>query len=279
MMEKMGWSVFALTKKTYIKNGIFNGGWHFYQGKFKIIHEPIRVDLVYDRTGGLAFPPLENDRKMIVVDNRDFKKICWNKYLTYKEIGKFMPKTFWVGQKINLSNVLLKIKTDWVVLKPASGLMGIGIFIGPKDKALKFRFKKKYANSYIAQEFLDTSCGIKGITKGVHDLRAVIVNKKIVWSHVRVPPKGKHTANAAQGGTLREISLDKLPNSVKQIVREISPLFYKKYDNPLFSLDFGITKEGPKVIEINDTIGFPKPKMRARDNFLKELIKNFTTKI
>ena len=190
-----------------------------------------------------------------------------------------MPKTVWLGNKRNLRQALQKINTNLVVLKPTNGLMGIGVFIGTKKQALKFRFKKKYVNNYIAQEFLDTSLGINGIAKGTHDLRIVMINNKIVWAHVRTPRQGEHRANAALGGTLKEVPLKKIPLSVKKIAKEISSLFYKEYDNPLFSLDFGMTNAGPKIIEINDQIGFPTWGMKNREKFLKELINNFSMKL
>ena len=52
------------------------------------------------------------------------------------------------------------------------------------------------------------------------------------------------------------------------------------YDNPAYSLDFGIGKDGiPKIFEINDQIGFPKWEMKQRDVFLKELVYDFARKL
>jgi len=114
----------------------------------------------------------------------------------------------------------------------------------------------------------------------MHDLRVAIVNAKAVWSHVRVPEKGSFMANAAQGGILTEVDYSKVPESIKKIVGEIAEKFNIGYDNPAYSLDFGIGKDNaPKIFEINDQIGFPKWEMKARDAFLKELVKNFKEKV
>lgn len=86
-----------------------------------------------------------------------------------------MPRTYWVGQKANLGKVLPKIKTDWVVLKPFNGLKGIGVFIGPKERAKNFSFSRKYS-SYIAQDFIESAGGIKGLVNGRYDLRVVVIN-------------------------------------------------------------------------------------------------------
>ena len=278
LCQKKGWGVYVLTRKTYRGSGIFAGSWKFSKGKFEKIKTLVKIDLVYDRSAGDKFPP-EDDESVIWVNRRDFKILCWDKWKAYQEIGEYMPETFWVEKEEDLASILPKIRTQWIVLKPYNGLKGLGVFIGPKEKAINFKFKKKYKH-YLAQEFADTSRGIPKITNGLHDLRVAIVNKKTVWSHVRVPEKGSFMANAAQGGILTEVDYSKVPESIKKIVGEIAEKFYIAYDNPAYSLDFGIGKDGvPKIFEINDQIGFPKWEMKARDAFLKELVKNFKEKV
>lgn len=289
--EKKGWQVFVLTRKTYQGNGLFKGSWKYKQGNYYQYFKPVALNLVYDRTGGVIFPPKENT-KTIFVNRRDFKELCWDKWITYQTLnkvralrkvkpkeGSFLPKTYWIGEEHKLYSVINKIDGNMIVLKPYNGLKGIGIFIGTKKKALDFVFSKKYPK-YIYQEFIDTSNGIPAVTNGVHDLRVVVVNGKIVWSHLRTPPNGSFMANVAQGGEIKEVDLELIPISIKLIVRAISKLFYNQYDNPLFSLDFGIDKFGlPKLIELNDQIGFPSWEMKNRNLFLKELINNFKLKL
>ena len=80
--------------------------------------------------------------------------------------------------------------------------------------------------------------------------------------------------------TLTEVDYELIPNSVKGIVAGVAKKFYQKYDNPIFSLDFGFDKSGkPRLFEINDQIGFPLWEMKKRDLFLKELVKNFAQKL
>ncbi len=276
--QQKGWNTYVLTRKTYQGNSNFKGLWLFNEHKFTPINDEVKIDLVYDRTGGIGFPPKE-EPGLRVFNNHDFKVLCWDKWAGYKEIGEYMPKTFWVGNKDGLKEVLPQVKTDWIVLKPFNGLKGMGIFIGPKEEANNFEFMGKKPK-YVAQEFLDTSNGIPGITDGLHDLREAVVNDKVVWCHVRVPVKGTFKSNAAQGGNLTEVDYEKVPQSVKDIVDKVIPKFTKKYDNPSYSLDFGIGKDGvPKIFEINDQIGFPQWDMKNRDIFLNELVESFSSKL
>ena len=276
LCQKEGWETYILTRKTYKKDGIFVGSWKYENKKISQIKTPVRIDIVYDRTAGFKFPPKDED--LIVVDNIDFKKLCWNKWDQYTELKNYMSKTYlWKKSDDNLKEILSKIETDIVVLKPTNGLKGIGVFIGSKEEALGF---KRTDADYIVQEFIDTKNGIKGITPGRHDLRVVIVNNHPVWSHVRTPVEGTYEANVARGGSINEIELQNIPEGIKKIVEKVSNSFYKKYDNPIYSIDFGIGTDGePKIFEINDTIGFPRWEMKNRDNFLKELVKNFKQKL
>jgi hypothetical protein len=276
-MKEEGWDVYVLTRKTYKGKGIFGGGWFFDSGKFSLIKDSLKIDLVYDRTGGIVFPMAIDSLR--VVNEHDFKILAWNKWATSKVIGEYMPQTIMVENESELPEIIGKIESDWVVLKPFNGLKGIGIFIGPKRDALKFKFDGKY-NRYVAQEFVDTSNGISGITSGMHDLRVVIINSTPVWCHVRVPVGGSYLANAAQGGNLTEVNYETIPESIKEVVKKVSTIFSSNYDNPIYSLDFGIGKNGkPYIFEINDQMGFPKWEMDKRDVFLRSLIENFKTKL
>ena len=278
LCRKMGWDSYVFTRLTYMEGGIFKGSWRYDNGKFEVVTQPVKADLVYDRTGGINFPP-EDGGKTIWVNRRDFKILAWDKWMGYQSLGKYMPQTLLVENEKELPEVVAKIKTDWIVLKPYNGLKGLGIFIGPKNEAKHFKFDEKYSK-YIAQEFVDTSGGIPGVTGGMHDLRVAIVNGKIPWSHFRVPKEGTFLANAAQGGNLTELNPGLIPDNIKEIAMEVSGRFYKNYDNPIYSLDFGVGKDGkPMIFEINDQIGFPKPDMKNKDNFLNGIVINFKGKL
>lgn len=277
LLNSAGYESFVLTKKTYIGDGIFDGVWKWGDMGFEKLDEKVQMDLVYDRSAGVGFPP-EGDG-IIWVNRIGFKTLCWDKWAGFKEIGEYMPQTVLVESEPGISKAVEEIKTDWVVLKPYNGLKGLGVFIGPKDEAVKFTFPDKY-KKYIAQEFVDTSKGITGVTPGKHDLRVAVVNGEPVWCHVRVPAEGTYLANAAQGGNLTEVDYNNVPSEIKKVVESVSEKFYQEHDNPIFSLDFGMNFDGrPLIFEINDQIGFPKWEMNNRDIFLKALVANFSSKL
>ncbi|MEK7526435.1 MAG: hypothetical protein AAB546_03070 [Patescibacteria group bacterium] len=272
-----GWRTFIFTRKTYLGNSVFAGAWEYKDKKLTWTDEKIKADLVYDRTGGVKFP-LQGET-LQVVNVVEFKLLCWDKWAAHGQLSDFMPQTFSIENMDELPVIADKIRTDWFVVKPFNGLQGKGIYIGPKDGYKNFEFDPKYKR-YVVQEFVDTSKGVKGIVGGMHDIRVAVVNGKPVWGHVRVPAKGKYTSNAAGGGILTELNLELLSNSIMDVVAKVSKDFYERFDNPIFSLDFGMDISGkPFIFEINDQIGFPRWEMQQRDTFLKELIANFESKL
>lgn len=279
MMRRAGWEAWVFSRLTYRGSGIFVGGWRFKgDEEFDLSGRQVTADLVFDRTGGLSFP-LEKDPALRVVNERGFKKLAWDKWQAYRKLGKDMPRTFWVGERKNLEKVLARFDQSKVVLKPCNGLMGKGIFIGDVRAARDFRFHEQYP-SYIAQEFVDTSGGLEGISlaPSFHDLRVVIVNGQPVYAHVRRPPPDS-LINTAHGGEIDEVQYDLVPGKIKKIVQRIALQFFEEFDNPVFSLDFGWGKTGPKIFELNDQTAFPRWHWKARDRFLGALMINFEKKL
>jgi hypothetical protein len=56
-----------------------------------------------------------------------------------------------------------------------------------------------------------------------------------------------------------------------EMVSHISSIFFERFNNPFYSIDIGMTKDGPKVYEFNSQVGFPLPEMQNRDLFVSKL--------
>jgi len=243
----------------------------YFDGKtFRHVKKTVTADAIFDRSGGVKFPPKEIDAK--VLNCITFKKICWNKLKTYELIGKYVSKSYAVRSRKDLLAGLKKFsRNSLVVLKPARGLGGKGIIIAKKDKLKKRKLDKKL---YILQKFIDTSSGIAGIVEGRHDLRIAIAEGKIVLAHVRTPRQGSFLANVAQGGTIKEVPLSKIPKKILQVVRAVQNKIDQKFNYPLYSIDFGISKNKVFIFEINDQIGFPTGEMKNAEKFVDQILKS-----
>lgn len=269
----LGFDMFLVSGiKNYLGNLAFINPLFFVKetGKFEYLDYKIRADAILDRSAGTKFPAFKISNK--VLDNRQFKLICWNKVLMYKYLKGFCSRSYELKNYPDLAEKLkLFAEKDLVVLKPAQGLKGKGVIIDCPKKILQLR-NLNFNSHWILQEFINTSGGIKGLVSGEHDLRIVIVNGKIVFSHIRQPAPKSKIANVAQGGSIREISLSSIPLEVMEMTKKLKFMIDKDFDKPLYSIDFGINRGKPTVFEINDTIGFPNEDMKISKKFIKEVL-------
>lgn len=269
---QMGFEMYLVSgEKKYLGGLKFKNPAKFNGKKFIIENSIIIADAIYDRSGGLKFPSKNISSK--VLNNIAFKSICFDKNKMQRIIGKFMPKSFKIKNQSDFDKkVNLFSKKEIVVVKPSTDLGGKGIIIDTPENifASGLIIKKEY----VLQKFVDTSYGIKGLTKGRHDLRIVIVDGKMIYACLRTPRGTNYLANVAQGGEIREIPLNKVPTAVKNYVNRIKIILDKKFGYPVYSVDFGIEKGKPFVFELNDQIGFPSTKMRSYPLFVKALIES-----
>ncbi len=270
--KSLGFDMYLVSGANNYQGGLKFKNPAFFDGEnFLIQATPIEADAVYDRSGGVSFPSPEIDHKTL--NCLAFKILCNDKNLMYQYFGEFMPKSFEIESAHNLSECLKKFSSHKLaVLKPAKGLGGKDILIDTPTNLNEAVLKKE--EKYVLQEFIDTSCGISGLTKKNHDLRVVVTNGKITLSHLRTPKSGSLLANAAQGGTLKEVPLEKIPKNVLVIVEKMQQLIDKKFDFPIYSIDFGMTKRGPLVFELNDQIGFPREDMQNAKRFIDAILKS-----
>lgn len=269
--KRQGFDMFiASGKDGHLGNLKFKNILHYKNGSFAKHAGVVSAATVFDRSGGLFFPPMGTGKH--VINCIEFKKLCGDKNLIYAAIGKFMPKNFEIAGRKDLLKYLKKFDSDsLVVLKPARGMCGKDILI--KKPVELSRTKLLPGKKYVLQEFVDTSAGIKDIAKSRHDLRVVIVEGKPVLATIRTPKKGSLLANVAQGGKIKEIPLKKIPSRVLKTVKKIQKIIDKKYFFPLYSIDFGVDVDGtPLVFELNDQIGFPRESMRGAKNFIKAMV-------
>lgn len=255
-------------RKFYFGNLVFGNILKYENGKFKHYVGKIKADAVYDRSGGITFPDVKISKK--VLNGIEFKKLCADKMLTYKFIGEFMPESFSVTNKKELKKKLADFKDQLVVLKPLNDFGGKGICIGTPEEVGKCKLIR--GHKYKLQRFVETSAGIPGIVKGRHDLRIIIVHGRAVMAHVRKPSGDGFLANVAQGGTIKEVFLEKIPNNIIMVALEIQKKIDKLYGKPIYSIDLGVMDGKPYVFELNDQIGFPSEEMEKSKNFVEALV-------
>lgn len=255
----------------YLGDNSYKVQFEFDGSDFVKLEKIVKPYSVYDRAGKMFFPNIL-DRN--VVNVWEFKVLTNNKWVAYMAFKKFFPKTFLINNIEDINQSINEFDDKkLIVIKPYNGMKGNLVEFFKKNEITKMEdfVDQNSSKTFIMQEFVDTEKGVPNIADGKHDIRVVCINNKIVWSHVRTPSAGSLKANVAEGGNINDIDINLLPQSIVDIVKEISQVFYNKFDNPIFSIDFGVENGIPYIFEFNDQIGFPRPTMKTRKMFIEEL--------
>lgn len=256
------------------ENKLFKRALFFDKNRW-IWRKNIKPDSVYDRSLTYIKPEWQKFRAIIEKDfpffnNLELGELLTNKWFAYKKFKKFCPSTVFVKNKEDLKKIK-QLKSKKVILKPLSGTHGLGIKISEKKQMRPIDFP------FIAQEFIFTKKGMSGFVSGPHDLRVVVANEEIIHSFLRIPPKGKLIANTLQGGSLKVVPINKLPENINRVLKSVLSQL-KKYTKKLFSVDFIFDdKQRPWILELNSrpSIILDKEEMKCREYYYKHLTNFF----
>jgi glutathione synthase/RimK-type ligase-like ATP-grasp enzyme len=211
---------------------------------FRVAHE-VRVGLVFDKGAWQGHGGFTGEDVM-VINPPEVKRVAASKAETLKVFGEFQPRSVLCATRAELEAALEVLPGELVVVKEPAGNGGKMVYIGTRAK-VKAELPDRYP--LIAQEFVDTSVGIKGLVEGIHDFRVRIAGGTIVGGQVRTPAPGEYRANLAQGGTNRLLPADQVPAAVRALAQKIDSHFaqFPRY----YSIDFAHTTQGWKLIELN----------------------------
>jgi glutathione synthase/RimK-type ligase-like ATP-grasp enzyme len=255
------------------KKKIFKWAWTFDGKKWKKIKN-VHPDIIYDKTSfGDEIQLVKNSiaRDFQVINDSEFTLLAGHKLFASLLAPKYFKKYYPVRNSKSLREALKKISGNTMVLKPPLECGGRGVKIIPRKSLASLIL----TSPMLAQEFIDSSKGINGIAKGIHDLRVVFVNNKLIYAFIREPAKNSLLANLAQGGTMFYVPENKLPKSLFPIIKEIQKTF-EFFDPKIYSIDFMFDqKQRPWIVEFNTMPGFfffSNEHKRNQKHFFLEII-------
>jgi glutathione synthase/RimK-type ligase-like ATP-grasp enzyme len=264
--KKSGIQMYRASYEWYdYKKNIFKYAWVFEDknASWKRVRN-IKPDLIYDKT--VARLEVYYKKELIgkvypFINNLDFTQIIDNKFVTGLLFDKWSKPSWLVRDRMDLARILPQIKTNKIVMKPLSSSGGKGIQIIEKSNALK---KAVLDQNYLVQDFIDSSLGVPGVSHTLHDLRLVFINDKLIYAYIREPKKGSYLANLAQGGKLKIVPSEKIPKTVRPIIKYANKLF-ETFESRVYSIDFMFDeKKRPWVVELNSMPGlFFTPEEKA----------------
>ncbi|MBA3705722.1 MAG: 30S ribosomal protein S6--L-glutamate ligase [Bacteroidetes bacterium] len=156
--------------------------------------------------------------------------------------GIGMPKTAFASAPKNIDNVLEQVGGAPVVIKLLEGTQGIGVILAETHKSAKSVIESFLAldANILVQEFVKEANGA--------DIRAFIVDGKIVGAMKRQGLPGEFRSNLHRGGSAQVIELTKEE-------RETAIKSAKKLGLAIAGVDMLQSSRGPLVMEVNSSPG------------------------
>ena len=130
-----------------------------------------------------------------------------------------------------------------VIIKVARGTHGNGVVLAETRKAAKAVMQAFYVEgvSFVVQEFIEESAGV--------DIRAFLVNGKVVASMLRQSLDDDFRSNLHQGG-------EGIPIKLTDEERKTAQKAAKAMGLAVCGVDLMRSKRGPLVLEVNSSPGF-----------------------
>ncbi|HEX3081783.1 MAG TPA: hypothetical protein VHQ86_00875 [Candidatus Saccharimonadia bacterium] len=236
---------FVAGNDSYLGAGRFSRAWDIDAVRevpeFRPVGEVV-ADLVFDKADFAG-------RDVPVVTDQKVREAC-NKAETYRRFGKYQPETVLCADEDQLQAAIRQMPGDMVVVKNPAGSGGKRVYI---DKKASIQIPSDETYPLLVQEFIDMTDGVPGIVDGPHDLRVLIAGGTITGGTLRQPMAGKLHANTGQGGSLRLLAAEEIPEEVRHLALAID----KEFDGVprYYSTDFARGKNGWRLIELNTKPG------------------------
>jgi glutathione synthase/RimK-type ligase-like ATP-grasp enzyme len=248
--RKGGRLVAVRGKGSYEGGNRFSGGWEWDGSSWRETVGPVEADVVFMKDRD--FP---RDASAKRVNGLAFEDLCSEKDKTYAAFPEVFPKTALAATADLLEAALGEIQGEVIVVKPADGACGRGVFVGKRPDL----DRGSLPYPVLVQECIDMSQGVPGLCTGTHDVRIVFVGGQVALCTLRTPREGSLIANAAQGGSIAIVPPEKIPPEALALALHIDSRL-QVYPERVYSVDMGLHRGTEwKVIELNAPPGLTPP--------------------
>ncbi|HET9098291.1 MAG TPA: RimK family alpha-L-glutamate ligase [Candidatus Saccharimonadales bacterium] len=166
--------------------------------------------------------------------------------------GVGMPKTVFARETADFAGVLEQVGGAPVIIKVPRGTHGNGVVLAETRKAALAVMQAFYVEgvSFLVQEYIAESAGV--------DIRAFVVNGKVVASMVRQSLDDDFRSNIHQGG-------EGVPVKLSPEERKTAQKAARAMGLPLAGVDMMRSDRGPLVLEVNASPGFAIEKVTGKN--------------
>ncbi|HSW85345.1 MAG TPA: RimK family alpha-L-glutamate ligase [Candidatus Saccharimonadales bacterium] len=177
--------------------------------------------------------------------------------------GIGIPKTVFARETADFEGVLEQVGGAPVIIKVARGTQGNGVVLAETRKAALAVMQAFYVEgvSFLVQEFVAESAGV--------DIRAFVVNGKVVASMLRQSLDDDFRSNLHQGGEGIDVKL-----TVEE--RKTAQKAAKAMGLSICGVDMMRSSKGPLVLEVNASPGFDVEKVTGK-NVAEQIIEYIET--
>lgn len=166
--------------------------------------------------------------------------------------GVGIPKTVFARETADFDGVLEQVGGAPVIIKVARGTHGNGVVLAETRKAALAVMQAFYVEgvNFLVQEFIKESAGV--------DIRAFVVNGKVVASMIRQSLDDDFRSNLHQGGEGISVRLTADERKTAQKAAKAMGL-------AICGVDMMRSERGPLVLEVNASPGFGIEKVTGRN--------------
>lgn len=156
--------------------------------------------------------------------------------------GIGLPKTVFTNYSKNMDEIFDEIKSFPVIIKLLEGTQGLGVVLAENKNAASSVIEAFHGLKarIIVQEFIKEAKGA--------DIRAFVVDGKVVGAMKRQAKEGEFRSNLHRGGTAQVIKLSKEE-------KEVAVASAKALGLGVAGVDMLQSKRGPLVMEVNSSPG------------------------
>ncbi|MBC8112450.1 MAG: 30S ribosomal protein S6--L-glutamate ligase [Verrucomicrobia bacterium] len=156
--------------------------------------------------------------------------------------GVGLPKTAFANHPKDIDNVINQVGGTPVIIKLLEGTQGIGVMLADTRKAAKSIIEAFYGlkADILIQEFIDEAKGA--------DIRAFVINGKVIGAMKRQGIEGEFRSNLHRGGAGKMIKLTRQERETALAAAEAMGL-------AIAGVDMLQSSRGPLVMEVNSSPG------------------------
>jgi ribosomal protein S6--L-glutamate ligase len=182
--------------------------------------------------------------------NRTRDKLRATQILARAGVG--IPKTAFARETTEVEDLIEQIGGAPLIIKVARGTHGKGVVLAETRKAAEAVMQAFYVEgvNFLVQEFIQESAGT--------DIRAFVVNGKVVASMQRQSLDDDFRSNLHQGGEGKIIKLTEEETKTAQKAAKAMGL-------AICGVDLMRSERGPLVLEVNASPGFGIERVTGRD--------------